>query len=357
MKRYFILVLILVLALALLRSSIYFVDQAEYVYVTQFGKPVATFDGNSDAGLKFKLPWPIQSLTRLDHRLQAFDVPTQEFLIRDRDETGNEKPLPLTFDLFICWRIGSLDGKADNDAVDRFIRSFGSLDRAQQYLRTQVVSRLKIELGDALLTDLLNVDASKLKLNALMERVRKGPHPHPLSPPGGEGRVRGSDGQQSLDALADSVGIALVDVRLRRFNHPLQVRDEIFAKIREERRREAETYRNQGLERAAQIRAEGDIEARRLRAEADATRTRLEGQAEAESVRLLNDAAKENPELYWIVRLLKGNQKMFADDKTQLILSLDHPLLSLFKNLPTFNGKSIGGQNNGKAVVGEKGKN
>jgi hypothetical protein len=25
---------------------------------------------------------------------------------------------------------------------------------------------------------------------------------------------------------------------------------------------------------------------------------------------------------------------MFADDKTQLILSLDHPLLSLFKDLP-----------------------
>jgi membrane protease subunit HflC len=342
MKRYLILIVFLLLILALLRSSIYFVDQAEYVYLTQFGKPVATFDGNTDAGLKFKLPWPIQSITRLDRRLQAFDVPTQEFLIRDRDETGNEKPLPLTFDLFICWRIGSLDSKSDSDAVDRFIRSFGSLDRAQQYLRTQVVSRLKIELGDALLTDLLNVDASKLKLNALMERVQKAPAK--------------SDSQQSLEALANSVGIDLVDVRLRRFNHPVQVRDEIFAKIREERRREAETYRNQGLERAAQIRSEGDIEARRLRAEADATRTRLEGQAEAESVRLLNDAAKENPELYWIVRLLKGNQKMFADDKTQLILSLDHPLLSLFKNLPTFNGKSIGGPNNGKAVVGEKGR-
>jgi membrane protease subunit HflC len=342
MKRYLALLFVIVLGLALARSAFYFVDQTEYVYVTQFGRPVAIFDGNTQAGLHFKWPWPVQTVTRLDRRLQAFDVPTQEFLIRDRDETGSEKPLPLTFDLFICWRIGSLDGKPDDAAVDRFLRSFGSLERAQQYLRTQVVSRLKAELGDALLTDLINVDPSKLRLATLMERVRKG-------------TGNGGEGRQNLEELAQSVGIALVDVRLRRFNHPLQVREEIFAKIREERRREAETYRNQGLERAAQIRAEGDIEARRLRAEADATRTRLEGQAEAESIRLVNEAAKENPELYWVVRLLKGNQKMFADDKTQLILSLDHPLLSLFKNLPTFHGKSIGSPSTTKGAVGEKG--
>jgi membrane protease subunit HflC len=327
MKRRLLLVLLLILILIAARTSVYFVDQAEYVYLTQFGRPMATFDGARDAGLHVKLPWPVQSVTRLDRRLQAFDVPTQELLVRDRDETGAEKPLPLTFDVFICWRIGAADGRGDADAVDRFIRSFGSLDRAQQYLRTQVVSRLKAELGHALLADLLNTDTSKLQLSNLMDRVRRAPNPS------GEPRV-------SLEDQANSVGIALVDVRLRRFNHPAAVRDDLFAKIREERRREAETYRNQGLERAAQIRAEGDIESRRLRAEADATRTRLEGQADAESVRLLNDAAQEHPELYWTVRLLKGTQKMFADDKTQLILSLDHPLLQMFKNVPTMNGKT-----------------
>jgi len=326
MKRRLLLATLAVVLLIATCTSVFFVDQAEYVYLTQFGAPVATFDGARDAGLHFKLPWPAQSVTRLDRRLQAFDVPTQEFLVRDRDETGNEKPLPLTFDVFICWRIGSADGKSDADAVDRFVRSFGSADRAQQYLRTQVVSRLKAELGDALLADLINTDPARLQLSAMMDRVRRSPGKS------GEPRL-------SLEDLANSVGIALVDVRLRRFNHPSAVRDDIFAKIREERRREAETYRNQGLERAAQIRAEGDIEARRLRADADAARTRLEGQAEAESVRLLNDAAKENPELYWIVRLLKGTQRMFADDKTQLILSLDHPLLQMFRNLPSLSGK------------------
>ncbi|HMO34686.1 MAG TPA: hypothetical protein PKA06_01460, partial [Gemmatales bacterium] len=101
-----------------------------------------------------------------------------------------------------------------------------------------------------------------------------------------------------------------------------------------ERRREAETYRNQGLETAARIRAQGDLEARRLRSEAEAYQVKLEGQADAAAVRLVHEAAQQNPELFGIVRLLKGAQKMFADDKTQLILSLDHPLLAVFKNLP-----------------------
>ena len=51
-------------------TGLYTVDQAEYAYVTQFGRPVATLDGATDAGLHVKLPWPIQSVQRLDRRVQ-----------------------------------------------------------------------------------------------------------------------------------------------------------------------------------------------------------------------------------------------------------------------------------------------
>ena len=319
MKFWLRLTLFLLVLLLVLRTSVIFVDAAEYVYVTQFGRPVATYDGQTQAGLQFKLPWPIQSVARFDHRLQIFDVPTQEYLIRDRDEAGQEKPLPLTFDVFVAWRIGTAGSEVGDDAVDKFVRSFGTMERAQQYLRTQVVSKLKVELGNILLSELINTDGGKLKIGQMMDRIRTGP-----------------DG---LEAQTRLVGIEVVDVRLRRFNHPMMVRNDIYNKIREERRREAEMYRNQGLESAARIRAEGDLEARRIKAEAEANKTRMEGQAEAEVVRLLNEAAQVNPELYGIVRLLKGSQKMFADDKTQLILSLDHPLLSLFKQLPSLQSK------------------
>jgi modulator of FtsH protease HflC len=339
MKRWITIIAAVVIVLIALRTSILFVDQAEYVYVTQFGAHVATHDGATDAGWHWKLPWPVQSTLRLDRRLQIFDVPTQELLIRDRDEkTGTDKPLPLTFDLYVCWRIddtapgqtkeGSDEGGVD--PVDRFVRSFGTLEKAESFLRSQIVSRLKVELSDMLLAELINTSPGKLKTEELLERIRTCP---PSGAPEGQDAL-------SLNRRAQQVGIQIVDIRLRRFNHPLQVRDEIFAKIREQRKREANNYRLQGEELAATIRAEGELEARRIRADAESEKRRLEGRAQAESLRILNDAHKEAPEFYRIVRMLESYKTMFGDDKTQLILSLDHPLLALFKDLPRLNGNS-----------------
>ena len=53
------LLLITFVLLLWLSSCLYTVDQAEYAYVTQFGRPVATLDGGSDAGLHVKWPWPV----------------------------------------------------------------------------------------------------------------------------------------------------------------------------------------------------------------------------------------------------------------------------------------------------------
>jgi membrane protease subunit HflC len=330
MTRWLIGIVVVLLLVWLLWSCPLFVDQAEYVYVTQFGEHVATYDGKTDAGLHWKLPWPVQTVLRIDRRLQVFDVPTQELLIRDRDEqSAGEKPLPLTFDVYVCWRLA--DPTAGRDPADQFVRSFGTLERAQEFLRSQIISRLKVELSDVLLAQLVNTDATKLKTQEMLEQVRTRPYL----------RGTGADEQPlSLTQRAQQVGIDLVDIRLRRFNHPVQVRDEIFAKIREDRKREANNYRLQGEVEASRIRAEGELAARRIRTEAEAEKIRLEGRARADATRILNDAHKEAPDFYRTVRLLESYKQMFADDKTQLILSLDHPLLSLLKDLPRVNGSA-----------------
>src|SRR5262245_31062912 len=83
MTRY---VLIPVALLLLLwgRTAFYSVDQAEFAVVTRFGEPIVTHDGATDSGLHLKLPWPVDSVQRIDRRLQAFDLPAVEVLTRDR---------------------------------------------------------------------------------------------------------------------------------------------------------------------------------------------------------------------------------------------------------------------------------
>src|SRR5919108_1953969 len=92
-----------IVILAVVQQSVFTVDRTEFVYLTQFGRPVATFDGAlpDDAGLHYKWPWPIQTVTRLDHRLQHFDLSGAELLTHD--SKGNTIDKTLTIDAYVCW--------------------------------------------------------------------------------------------------------------------------------------------------------------------------------------------------------------------------------------------------------------
>src|SRR5438105_1295271 len=117
--RWLVLPLAAVVMLVAVRMCLFTVDRAEYVYVTRFGRHMATYDGadDSDAGLHWKWPAPIQTLHRLDRRLQVFDLPATELPTHDPTEKTIDKM--LTFDAYVCWRI------SDKDGVDRFLRTVG----------------------------------------------------------------------------------------------------------------------------------------------------------------------------------------------------------------------------------------
>src|SRR5271157_5545194 len=93
--------------------SVFTVDPTVYVYLTQFGRHVETYDGSltdTDAGLHFRWPWPVQATRRLDRRLQFFDLPAIELLTRDvaggaDKAAGSSVDKTLTVEAYICWRI------------------------------------------------------------------------------------------------------------------------------------------------------------------------------------------------------------------------------------------------------------
>src|SRR5947209_17510474 len=115
-------------------TTLFTVDQAEFAYVTQFGRPIATFDGAADAGLHLKLPWPSQSVQRLDRRVQLFDLPPAELLTHDPQ--GRTIDRTVTVEAYVCWRI---DGPA---GVDRFVRTVGTPEQARMILGQRVTGRL-----------------------------------------------------------------------------------------------------------------------------------------------------------------------------------------------------------------------
>src|SRR5262245_56513470 len=133
MTRYVFIPLAL-LALLWARSAFYSVDQAEYVFVTRFGEPLAGTDGSTAAGLHFKAPWPIDSPQRIDRRVQSFDLPAVESLTRDPVTGTVDKTLAV--DASATWKV------PDAAAADRFFRTVRTPEQARKVLSPLVNGRL-----------------------------------------------------------------------------------------------------------------------------------------------------------------------------------------------------------------------
>src|SRR5262249_53782792 len=159
----FLLILLLAAAALAARSALFTVDRTEFVYLTQFGRHLHTFDGASDgdAGLHVKWPWPIQSVQRLDRRLPYFDLPRAELLTRDTK--GNTIDRTLTIDAYVCWRI--------RDA-DHFIRTVGTPEGAQAFLAQRINSELGAVIGQMELDDLVSTEPGKVDSKRAQLRQR-----------------------------------------------------------------------------------------------------------------------------------------------------------------------------------------
>jgi membrane protease subunit HflC len=311
-----LLAVLIVLALGALLSA-FAVDRTEFVYVTQFGRLAAVYDGASDAGLHWRWPWPIQSVQRLDRRLQVFDLPEIELLTRD--DKGETIDKTITVDAYVCWRIDGADG------VRQFIRALGTPERAQDVLGPQIISRIGAEISNMKMDDLVSVVAPE-EAHARMERLRD--------------RLlvdisEGPDHAGNLRALAREVyGIELVDVRLRRTSHPPEVRDAIFARIRSERARKVADYQGQGAVLAAKIRSEAELEARNILTEAKAAEQEMKGKADAEADGIRNLAHSQDAEFYAFLKKLEEYQRILGDNKSVLLLSSHRDLFDLLFKPP-----------------------
>src|SRR5438132_6061989 len=152
--------------LSIAGSACFSVDRAEFVYVTQFGKPVETIDGARDAGLHFKLPWPVQSVQRIDRRLQMFDLPGAE--LPTFDPQGQTIDKMLTVDGYVCWQI------ADKDGVDLFIRTVGTPERAKAILGPRIGGRVGAVISRMPLEELIHVvTPNEPGVEARMQRVQE----------------------------------------------------------------------------------------------------------------------------------------------------------------------------------------
>lgn len=321
--RIVITLLLFVVVLLIAISAVYAVDRAEYAYVTQFGRHVATFDGVAEGGLHAKMPWPIQSVQRLDNRLQYFDLPETELLTHDA--RGQTIDKTITVVAYVCWRI------ADKDSVDWFIRRVGRPERARTILGERIRSQLGAAIGRMNMDDLFSVDAGRVDRN--MEELRQ----RLLNQRGGD-QAQPDEGESLSQRARHEYGIEIVDIRLRRTNHPEAVRQAIFTRIKSEREKKVADYESEGRKLAADIRSAADRKSKDIKATARAEEIRLRGQAEADADRIRNQAHSKDVEFYAFLKKLEEYQRILGDKKTVLLLSSHRELFDVLFQPPKPNG-------------------
>ncbi len=292
--RWQVAVLIVGLVGLVLARSFLVVDETEFVLVTEFGRTVDVLgDSSGESGLHFKRPW--RSSLSIDRRLRVFDPPAREMI------TGDKRNLEVAS--YVAWRVAD---------PRLFVNSSATFESAEARLNERISAALSDALGHRDLASLASTDPKVWHLDELTSEIL--------------GLVAPRARQE--------LGIEVLDVRLRRFNHPVEVRPAVFDLIRSERRQVAERLRAEGESQSQILRSQAERERDALLARAEAEAERIRGQGDADATRLLNEAHARDPKFYEFVRTLE-TYRAILDDRATLVLSSASPLLRLLTRGPS----------------------
>ncbi len=288
--------LVLVATVALVASSSLFtIHETEIGIVTRFGRPLQAIGSEGlKPGLHAKLPWPIDSVVRLDRRLLVFDNEPSEMLTRDKKN--------VLVDSFLCWRIA--------DPV-RFAQTVKTRLEAEARLLDLVASELGAAVSSEPMSRFINPDPTEVALLSIARAA----------------------GDKVGKLARDSFGIEVVDLAINGFNLPQQNRKSVIDRMRAERARIATAYRSEGEEEALKIEDGATAERSAILAEARAKAEALRGAGEAEALEALAEAYRKDPAFYRYLRSLESYETILDEDTT-LFIESDSALLEALRDGP-----------------------
>jgi modulator of FtsH protease HflC len=279
--------LAIVVALIVLASlSTFTVDQRQRAIVFQLGE---IKDVVNQPGLHFK--WPlIQNVRYFDNRILTLETPeTEPFMTSEKKN--------VLVDSFVKWRI--------DDLRLYWVSTLGDEAQAQNRLNGWVKSALFDEFGKRTVHDVISGERDKI-----MEIVR-----------------------EKLAGDAKTLGVRIVDVRIKRVELPDEVRESVYRRMEAERKSAASQSRSQGSSEAERIRAEADRDREIIIAEAYRNAQRVKGEGDARASAIYARAFGENPEFYAFYRSMEAYRNTFKGRNDVLVIDPTSEFFRYFKNL------------------------
>lgn len=277
------LMLILAVGSIVIFSSAFTVHQTQQALILRFGEAKRII---TEPGLHFKVPFADDAVF-VDKRVLALDSESQEVIASDQKR--------LVVDSYARYKI--------TDAL-KYYQSVQTSARANSRLSQILNSGVRRILGESTFEEIV-----RDKRPQLMKRIT-----------------------EQVNNEAGSLGISIVDVRIRRADLPDANSQAVYRRMQTAREKEANDIRARGMEQAQRITSKADRQSRVIIAEANAKAQATRGEGDAERNRLYAEAYGKDPEFFKFYRSMIAYEKSFQSGDTRLVISPESDFFDYFKN-------------------------
>lgn len=285
-----VLILLVAVVLVVIASLVCFtVTSKDYVIITQFGRPVKII---RTPGLYAKLPGFLQTVNRLDRRIQTFQTNIIQLLLGDQN--------PLIIACYVCWHI-------DDPLV--YFQSVVNMEDAEQKLSDMVNSQLGAALGEYAISNIISTVPGDVRINEIEREILK---------------------YADINARS-KYGIGIVGLGIRRLAYPSIVSEAVYQRMRAEREKEASKYRAEGREESVKIEARTDREAVEILAMAYKEAEVIKGEGDRQAMAIYADAFSKDEDFFQFMKSLEVYKDVLGSDTT-LILSTQSEIFKYFNN-------------------------
>lgn len=286
MNRLISLVVSILIAIWLLSSTVFIVDQRQFAIVFALGEVKQVI---REPGLHFKLPPPFQNVIYLDKRILTIDTGDA-----DRFITAEKKNILV--DTFVKWRIA--------DPRLYFISLGGDEQRAQDRMSQIVKAALNEEITKRTVREVISGERGKV-MTALQIKV---------------------------EAEAKQIGLEIVDIRLKRVDYVEQINNSVYDRMKSERVRVANELRSTGSAEGEKIRADADRQRTVILAEAYRDAEKIRGEGDAKASQIYAQAFSQNPEFYKFYRSLEAYRASFKSRRDVMVMDPNSEFFKYFRN-------------------------
>jgi len=275
-----------VAALLALLGSVYVVREDQTAMVLNLGKVVRA---DIKPGLHFKVPL-VESVRVFDRRFQVLDTaPARYFTAEQKD---------VSVDFFAIGRI--------SDVRSYYRATGGDATLANARLAPIITDSLRNQINSRTLQQLVSGDRSELIASQLT----------------------------GINKAVKELGMEIVDLRIKQIDLPTdsQVINDVYERMRAQRKQEAAKLRAEGEEQSLTIRAQADRDSTVIVAEAERDAQQLRGAGDAEAARIYGKAGSADPSFYAFYRSLEAYRGSMTDGNGVIVLDKNDPFLQYLKN-------------------------